>query len=52
LIHTAQPHCVPILGTPTVRRTGMTRENLSAVADAVSIATGFVLLIEALTKLL
>lgn len=37
---------------PTVRRTGMTRENLSAVADAVSIATGLVLLFEALTKLL
>lgn len=30
----------------------MTRENLSAVADAVSIATGLVLLFEALAKLL
>lgn len=30
----------------------MTRENLSAVADAVTIATGFLLLIEAFGRLL
>jgi hypothetical protein len=43
---------VPILRTPMARRTGMTREHLSAVADAVTIGTGLVLLLEALGKLI
>jgi hypothetical protein len=36
----------------TVRRTGMTRETLSAVADAVIVLTGIIAVLEAIHRLI